>query len=154
MDGNSLLPDVLTRFGAKPKPNDSDDETVAPGNAYAVARGPRQPPALKFIRSTGRSFSLSYGYLPIPWWETPDALLIEYPGLFTVSLAGLDLAVLQARLCDYRVTWIRECDPSSASLLPSVVTRIEIIHTYPSREEGDGGKAAFSRSRASTALPA
>jgi hypothetical protein len=127
------------RLDLKPKhhtaPPDEGEETET-GNAYATARGLRTPPALRFLRTDGTlKFAMPYGYLPIVWGESPRLILLEYPGFFTVTLAGKNLAVLETRLCDHRVTWIRECDEAQAAALPVAVTRIAIARVYPSHAE-------------------
>ncbi len=73
-DGNG---DVLTLVANRPSVK-RDDETVAPGDAYATVKGQRTATSLKFIRRGGRSFAMPYGYLPIAWCEPPDTILIEY----------------------------------------------------------------------------
>ena len=119
--------------GDEPPP--ADDELVEAGNAYAVARGTRQPATLRFLRQDGRLlFAMPYAFHPIIWLESDALLLLEYPGCFTVILAGAKLATLEARLSEYRVTWIRRCDPATAATLPVAVTCIERMHRYPSRE--------------------
>ena len=141
MDDSDTLP-FPTRLDAKPKrrvassDNGQPEETTEPGNAYATTRGLRAAPALRFLHPDGRlNFAMPYGYLPIVWGDSPSLILLEYPGFFTVTLAGKNLGVLETRLCDQRVTWIRECDQVLAAVLQVAVTRIEIIRTYPSRND-------------------
>jgi hypothetical protein len=115
----------------------SDEEQVAAGNAYATARGTRAAASLRFLLHDGKSFAMPYAYNPIIWAESPTLLLLEYPRFFTVILAGLagtNLGLLEDRLCERRITWIRECDQATAAALPVAVTRIERMHRYPSRE--------------------
>jgi hypothetical protein len=115
-------------------PIDDNAELVAPGDIYATAGGQRVAVALRFIRTNLRSFSVPYAYLPLLWWQPPGSLLIEYPGLFTVSLRGKELDELHRRIADHRVTWIREFDPAQAAAMATAVTRIDILHAYPSRD--------------------
>lgn len=117
---------------AKELPN--DDELIEAGNAFAVARGTRAPPALRFLLPGGKGFAMPYAYQPIVWGESPELVLLEYPGFFTVILAGLELGQLEARLIERRVTWIRQCSEAEAARLPAAVTRIARMHRYPSRE--------------------
>ena len=115
------------------------EEIVAPGNAFAVARGTRAPTTLRFLRRNGKRFALPYGNMPIIWGESPALVLIEYPNIGTAILSGIDLEILETRLCEYRVTWIRECTEDHAATLPVAVTRIEWMQRYPSREENISG---------------
>jgi hypothetical protein len=140
MDDSDTLPFPL-RLDLKPKrqvaPPDEPEETVESGDAYATTRGLRASPALRFLHQNGSlKFAMPYGYLPIVWGDSPHLILLEYPGFFTVTLTGKNLGVLETRLCDHRVTWIRECDQAQAALLHVAVTRIEIVRVYPSRTEG------------------
>jgi hypothetical protein len=121
----------------KPMPDKRPDEAVALGNAYATVKGQRTAEALEFRRKDGTSFIMPYGYRPILWGHPPDAMMIEYPGFFTVALTCKGHDELFKRIGDQRVTWIRECDETMAAELPVAVTRIEIIRSYPSREVGD-----------------
>jgi hypothetical protein len=116
-------------------PDDDGDELVATGDAYATVKGQRQADSLRFLRSNRRSFTMPYDYLPVPWWESPALLLLEYPGFFTVALHGKTLDELEPRISDRRVTWLRECAEAEAAGLPLAVFRIDILHAYPSREE-------------------
>jgi hypothetical protein len=78
---------------------------------------------------------------PIPWWEAPGLLLLEYPGFFTTALHGKSVVALEPLIIDRRLTWIRECDKAEAAGLPVAVFRIDILHAYPSREEDGQGEA-------------
>ena len=120
----------------RPMPDQRQDETVALGNAFATVKGQRTAEALEFRRKDGSSFVMPYGYRPILWGHPPDALLIEYPGFFTVALTCKGLSELFKRIGEQRVTWVRECDGLLAADLPVAVTRIEILRSYPSREVG------------------
>lgn len=124
----------------KPMPETRPDEAVAPGHAYAIAKGQRAAESLQFRRRDGSSFAIPYGYRPILWGHPPDSILIEYPGFFTVALTCKGYDELFQRICDQRVTWIRECDETLAADLPVAVTRIEILRSYPSREVGIDAK--------------
>ena len=131
MDDNATLP-FPTRLDAKAKrqmlpPEDGElEEAVEAGDAYATTRGMRVSPALRFLHPDGSlKFAVPYGYLPIVWGESVELVMIEYPGLFSVALAGKNLGQLETRLCDHRVTWIRECSQPQAALLPAAVTRIK-----------------------------
>jgi hypothetical protein len=115
------------------------DELVAPGDIYACIKGPRLSLAIEFIDKDRRSFTVPYSYLPLLWWQPPGLLIIEYPGLFSVSLKGKELDELHRRIKDQRITWIREFDEHQAMALSSAVTRIEILRAYPSHEAGAGG---------------
>ena len=132
-----------TGRGGKEPPDGSDPadaaELVADGDAYAVARGTRTPAALRFLLRNGKTFALPYAYHPVIWGESPGLVLLEYPKFFTVILAGRNLGLLEARLCDQRVTWIRECGEAQAALLPVAVTHIERLNRYPSRETDGNG---------------
>jgi hypothetical protein len=123
------------RPGMPPDGDDGVDELVATGDAYATVKGQRHADILRFLRQRRRSFAMPYGYLPIPWWESPALLLLEYPGFFTVAMHGKSLDELERRISDKRVTWVRECDKAAAADLPLAVFRIDILHAYPSREE-------------------
>ena len=129
----------------KPMPEKRQDEAVALGNAYATAKGQRTAEALEFRRKDGTSFAMPYGYRPILWGHPPDAILIEYPGFFTVALACKGFDELFRRIGQQSVTWIRECDQALAASLPAAVTRIEIIRSYPSREVGQDAGADAQR---------
>lgn len=141
MDDSDTLPFVrpdhkTKRLGVDKEP----EEDVAPGNAFATARGLRTPTTLRFFRADGRlKFAMPYGYLPIIWGESSSVVVIEYPGFFTLMLAGKNLDDLESRLCDYRVTWVRECNEMQAAHLPISVTRIQRLASYPSREGETGG---------------
>ena len=111
---------------------------MADGNAFAVVRGTRLPPALRFLLLGGRSFAMPYAYHPIVWGESPALVLLEYPKFFTVILAGKNLGLLEAQLSERRVTWIRECGEAHAAGLSVAVTRIERLHSYPSRGAASG----------------
>ena len=111
-----------------------DDEQVGAGNAYAVTRGTKAVTSLRFLLADGRAFAMPYAYHPIIWVESPALLLLEYPRYFTVILGGKNPALLEDRLCERRVTWIRQCSEADADGLPIAVTRIERMHRYPSRE--------------------
>lgn len=136
-DGNRLL---LVKPALVPKraiiPPEGDGDEVAAGDAYATVKGQRQADSLRFLRRKGRSFTMPYDYLPVPWWESPALLLLEYPGFFTVALHGKAVAELEPRISDRRVTWLRECDEAEAASVPVAVFRIVILHAYPSREAG------------------
>ena len=119
----------------------ADDEQVGAGNAYAVTRGTRGVASLRFLLAGGKAFAMPYAYHPIVWVESPDLLLIEYPRFFSVILAGKNPALLEDRLCERRVTWIRECSEADATGLPIAVTRIERLHRYPSREPIGSGSS-------------
>ena len=110
------------------------DELIAPGEIYATTSGPRLSLAIEFISKDNQSFTVPYAYLPLLWWNPPGTLAIEYPGLFSVVLEGKELDELHRRIKDQRITWIREFDEHQAVGLASVVTRIDIIRAYPSRE--------------------
>lgn len=128
-----------------PMSADRPDEAVALGHAYATAKGQRTAAALEFRRRDGTSFVMPYGYRPILWGHPPDAILIEYPGFFTVALTCKGHDELFQRIGDQRVTWIRECDEALTDGLPVAVTRIEILRSYPSREVGIDPNAALGR---------
>lgn len=136
MDDSRILP-FTARTGRGPgggnEPPNEDDQ-VEPGNAFAVARGTRAPPALRLLLPDGKSFAMPYGNPPIVWGDSPELVLLEYPGFFTVILAGKNLGLLEARLSEQRVTWIRQCNEADAACLPAAVTRIERMHRYPSHE--------------------
>jgi hypothetical protein len=114
-------------------------ELAAPGNVYATVTGQRQAIAIEFIRKDSSSFTVPYACLPLLWWQPPGSLIIEYPGLFSVLLAGKELDELHRLVKDHRVTRIREFDEHQAASLASVVTRLDIIRAYPSREAGSVG---------------
>lgn len=136
---------VTNRRALESEPYEQPEEEVAQGNAYATAKGQRDAGYLQFRRKDGTSLAMPYGYRPIIWGHPPDSILIEYPGFFTVALTGKDLNELSLRITDQRVTWIRECDETLAASLPVVVTRIEILRAYPSREVGaDSGGESVS----------
>jgi hypothetical protein len=120
----------------QPTPGNRSDEAVALGDAYATAKGQRAADMLEFRRKDGTGFAMPYGYRPILWSHPPDTILIEYPGFFTVALTCKGQEELFKRLSDRRVTWIRECSEALAAGLPTAVTRIEILRSYPSREAG------------------
>lgn len=133
--------DIFTlppRVAAKALPKHSGKEEIAPGNAYASTGGQAAAHNLEFIRRDGNSFTLPYSYAPILWWKPPGLLLIEYPGLFSVTLKGRDLGELQRRIRDRRITWVRECEEAVAELVPSAVVRIAIAGFFPSHDSGGG----------------
>jgi hypothetical protein len=135
--GDPLLlvkPALSARRAIRP-PDDEDGEMVATGDAYATVKGQRQAEGLRFLRLRRRSFAMPYDYRPIPWWESPGLLLLEYPGFFTTALHGKSVVELEPLIIDRRLTWIRECDKATAASLPVAVFRIDILHAYPSREE-------------------
>lgn len=111
-----------------------DDEEFGPGDAYANIKGQRQSLDLRFHRHGRFSFAMPYGYMPIPWWDGPTLLLLEYPGIYTVALRGKNPVGLMPLLAERRLTWIRECDPAADATLPIAVFRIDILSFYPSRE--------------------
>jgi hypothetical protein len=115
--------------------DDNDEEVIATGDAYATVKGQRQADSLRFLRHNRRSFTMPYDYLPVPWWESPLLLLLEYPGFFTVALHGKSLDELEPRISNRQLTWLRECGEAEAASLPLAVFRIDILHGYPSREE-------------------
>jgi hypothetical protein len=129
-----VKPALITRRAIIP-PEGDDDELVATGDAYATVKGQRQADSLRFLRRKRRSFTMPYDYLPVPWWESPLLLLLEYPGFFTVALHGKNLDELEPRISNRHVTWLRECDEAEAAGLPLAVFRIDILHAYPSREQ-------------------
>ena len=136
-DSDTIPPPFLIRVDPRPAqtPHDEPEEVVAPGNAFAVARGLRAPPTLQFFDADGGLIhAIAYGYLPLIWGHSPGVIVIEYPTLFPLLLAGTGLGLLQARLCEYRVTWIRLCTAGQAAALPTAVTRIERLKIFPSRE--------------------
>lgn len=137
MDDSRVLP-FSQRVGNGGEPP-ANDELVEPGNAFAVVRGTRAPPALRFFLASGKSFAMPYHTPPIVWGESPALVLLEYPGFFTVILAGHNLGLLEARLCEQRVSWIRQCPPGQVAGDTVMVTRIERMNRYPSREH-DGTK--------------
>ena len=112
----------------------NEEESVEPGNAFAVARGTRAPHTLRFILADGKSFAMPYAYHPIVWGESPELVLVEYPRLFSVIVAGDDLGQLEARLIERRVTWIRQTGPGQPGSSLATVTRIERLHRFPSHE--------------------
>ena len=144
MDDSGLLSPALAGLEARPKQprrkpdftddNDGPDEIVATGDAFATVKGQRHADGLRFIRPGRQCFTLSYNYLPIPWWDAPGLLLLEYPGLFTLRLTGKEPEALEPPISERRITWIRECDPDEAADLPIAVFRIDILHAYPSRD--------------------
>ena len=134
MPDSDLLPRFTSRFDGKPEPAAPEEDEIASGAAYATVTGQRTAKALEFIRQSGQSFTVPYGYAPLLWWNPPGLLLIEYPGLFTVALRGKQLGGLQRLLRDMRVAWIRESDAIEALSLPVAVTGIEIIQAFPSRD--------------------
>jgi hypothetical protein len=77
--------------GEPPDGGDEGEELVAPGDIYATIKGPRLSLAIEFIDKDRRSFTVPYSYLPLLWWQPPGSLIIEYPGLFSVSLKGKEL---------------------------------------------------------------
>jgi hypothetical protein len=136
-DSDTLPSPFLTRINPRPASplHDEPEEIVAPGNAFAVVRGLRPPPTLVFFDADGNLMhAMPYGYLPIIWGHSPGVIVIEYPTLFPLMVAGTKLGLLQSRLCEYRVTWIRLCTAGQAATLDTAVTRIERLATFPSRE--------------------
>ena len=146
-DSQIISPPFLARIEPRPAPpsGDEPEETVAPGNAFAVVRGLRSPITLRFLHADGSLIhALPYGYLPVIWGHSPGVTVIEYPNLFALMLAGENIAPLEARLCEYRVTWIRLTPPrlaateqeGAAQATPPATTvhRIERLTTLPSRE--------------------
>lgn len=115
---------------------DDDDIEVAPGDIYASVRGTRQALDLEFILKEGWSFSVSYSFLPVLWWLPPGLAIIEYPTLFSVLLEGKEMDDMRRRIRDHRITWVREFDQGRAAGLASAVTRIDILHFFPSRDAG------------------
>jgi len=126
---------VTNRRAAEPEPYEPLEE-VALGDAYATAKGQRTAESLEFRCKDDFGFAIPYGYRPLLWRHSPDSILIEYPGFFTVALTCKGHDELFKRLVDQRVTWINECDDTLAAGLPVAVTRIEILRSYPSREVG------------------
>ena len=112
-------------------------ELVAAGNIYATAVGQRHAVTLEFIWKDGRSLSVPYSYLPLLWWQPPGRIIVEYPSLFSVLVEGKELEELHRRTKDHRITWVREFDEHQAAALAFAVTRITILHSYPSREADD-----------------
>jgi len=139
MDDNgddNVLP-FTTRMGSDQAPGEvNPDELVAPGAIYATAGGQRQAVNLEFIHKSGESFCVPYSHLPLLWWQPPNSLVIEYPNLFSVRLAGKELNELYRRIKDHRITWLREFDEHQAGGLASAVTHLEILRCYPSRDVG------------------
>jgi hypothetical protein len=120
----------------EPPGGDDTDEAVASGDAYATITGQRVASAIEFIPRHDDSFVIPYGYLPLLWPKRSNALLIEYPTLFTVALQGKGTDWLKRLIRDQRVMWIRECSEAEAALLPVAITRIAILRAYPSRDAG------------------
>jgi hypothetical protein len=110
-------------------------EAVATGDAYATIAGQRYALSLEFIRRNGESFTVPYSYRPLLWWRSPETLIMEYPGLFSVVLRGQNLSGLAARIRDHKITWVREIDPLPTATAAAAVTSIEIIRAYPSHAE-------------------
>jgi hypothetical protein len=138
-DGNRLLlvkPAPVTRKDSLLPEADNGDVLVAEGDAYATVKGQRQAEGLRIIRRNRKSFTMNYDYRPLPWWDTPDLLLLEYPGFFTLALHGKNVVELEPLIVDRRLTRVRECGEAAAHL-PIAVFRIKILHAYPSREEED-----------------
>jgi hypothetical protein len=140
-DSNRLLlvkPTLAARKALTPEGD--DEELVADGDAYATVRGLRHAEGLRFLRRKRRCFTMLYDYRPTPWWDSPDLLLLEYPGFFTVALHGKGVPELEPLIVDRRLTRLRECDKAEAASLPVAVFRIDILHAYPSREEDTIGQ--------------
>ena len=140
-EGGEFITLVSNRGAAKP-PETKDDP--GDGIAYGCVKGQRTANLLRLIRRQGKPVTIPYAFLPIVWGDwLPHLVLIEWPGLFTARLAaGCDLGPLEARIADYRVTWIRECDAAEVAALPLAVTRIDLIRYYPSREVAGDPRAA------------
>jgi hypothetical protein len=138
-DSGEILP-FSARIGGLPKSaappggEESPDEAVAPGEAFAVVKGGRAASSLEFIRRDGRSFCVPYSYAPLLWWNPPGSLVIEYPGFFSVVLRGSNLAGLHRRLRDRKVTWICETGEIDTAGGVAAVMTLEIVHSFPSRE--------------------
>lgn len=136
MDDSTRLLLVKPSLAArKAVAGDDDDELVAAGDAYATVRGQRHAEGLRFVRQSRRTFTMLYDYRPIPWYDSPDLLLLEYPGFFTIALHGKSVVELEPLISDRRLTWLRECSPAEAAGLAVAVLRIDRLHAYPSREE-------------------
>ena len=140
-DDADVLP-FAARAGVRPKPANSpgeaepQGEAVDPGKAFAVVTGQRAALSLEFIRRDGSSFAMPYSYAPLLWWQPPGSLVIEYPGFFSVLLRGYHLAELHRRLKDRKVTWICETG-EIATAGTACVTTLEIVRSFPSRDEAD-----------------
>jgi hypothetical protein len=140
-NGNELVPFAVRVAGGDKLPDDGPadaGELAAPGNVYATVTGPRLALSIEFARRDGSSFCVPYACLPLLWWRPPGRLIVEYPGLFSVLLRGKELDELRRLIKDQRVTRIREFDEHDAAALASVVTRIDILRAFPSREAGEG----------------
>jgi hypothetical protein len=136
-DGGEDGSDTLTLVANNRPATKRDDESVAAGDAYATVKGPRTATSLKFIRRDRPPFAVPYAYLPIPWCQAADTLLVEYPGLFTVALLseGGSVEGLDDLIAEHKLLRIRECERRVAAILPCAVTRILILGSYPSRED-------------------
>lgn len=136
---DTLLP-FAARHDPKPKPgvppegDDTPEELVAPGQAFATVTGQRSATALEFIRRDGRAFCMPYSYAPLLWWQPPGVLILEYPGFFSVVLRGSHLSGLYRRIRDRRVTWICETGEIDAAGTAAIHS-LEILHAFPSRED-------------------
>lgn len=130
--GGEVLSFLANRGSAR-RPQLGNEPTA--GDIYATVMGQRSASVLRFIRRSGKPFSMPYALLPIVWGDyLPGVVLMEYPGLFTVRLRGKGLEPLEEHLSERRVTWIRACDQAAATPLPLAVTGIDLLRTYPSRE--------------------
>jgi len=143
-DGGDFLSLVTSRIpaiGPQQREAEAGDNDI-----YTTVTGQRTADTLRFVRRTGKPFTMPYGLLPIVWGDyLPTMILIEYGGFFTVRLLGDGLEPLEVLIAERRVTRIRACDEATAARLPLAVTAIDILRHYPSREIGQSIAAAMVR---------
>jgi hypothetical protein len=139
MSANDLLARFAPRndMSAKAPASNSFVEPAeheeAPGDAFRCMRGGHKAVGLRYIFQGGGDVTMPYGYLPSTWKGPENSILIEYPQ-FTVHLAGRNLDQLRARVDEQRVFQIRELDDLQAKSLAIVVTRIQIVGWFPSKQ--------------------
>ena len=113
--------------------------SIATHRQYATTTGQRLAVSLTFLRKDKRWFSVPYAYLPVLWGDPPGKLTIEYHNLLSVVQRSEVLDEMERLIRKHRITWIREVDERQVATLSCVVTRIEIIRAYLSRDAGIGG---------------
>jgi hypothetical protein len=144
--------EAVTSLPAKPPPAkeaaEKEEDDMAPGDAWRSLRGERHALHLVFVFRDGEDFSMPYALLPTTWSGAGGSFLIEYPQL-TVWLRGRNLADLKQAVRRHQITQVREVDMMQAAALPCVVTSIEIVDWFPSREVAAIGRVTGLWSKSS-----
>ena len=135
-DDSKILP-FAAEAGCRPRPDGNQAEADRPGRRLCRRRRPAAGPhAAAHPKARRIGLHPLQPIAPCVWWHSrPKASSSNIPASSPSPAAWpRTSSPWRHRLAEYKVTWLREMETAQAAGLVTVVTSIEIVRAYPSRE--------------------